>query len=425
MGIIENAFHTFGLLPIETPALENLSTLQGKYGDEGDQLLFKVLNSGDFMKGAADRVYSSEEIIPKISEKGLRYDLTVPLARFVVQNRNEIQFPFRRYQMQPVWRADKPQKGRYREFWQCDADIIGTDSLLSESDLLGLYQMVFEALQLKVQIQINHRKILEGFAVKAGVQDRFRTLTVIIDKMDKIGIEGVNQLLLNNGFTETETKIILPNLGKTELSGVTIQELKASLTGIETGLEGCADLEQLLQYYQDSGYTGKLFFNGALARGLDYYTGCIFEVISDECAMGSISGGGRYDNLTGIFGMPGISGVGISFGLDRIYDVLEQLNRFPNSRQKSTRVLCCYMDEQGRKMAVQTVSDLRQMNIPAEVYPDIKKIGKQLEYADKRNIPFVMIWGEKEILEQKLTLKNLESGEQFYIDMQEAFKLVK
>lgn len=425
MGTIEKAFLHFGLLPIETPALENLSTLQGKYGDEGDQLLFKILNSGDFMKSAMGKNLDSGQILPLISEKGLRYDLTVPLARFVVQHRNDLQLPFRRYQMQPVWRADKPQKGRYREFWQCDADIIGTDSLLSETDLLGIYQEVFTALNLKVQVQINHRKILEGFAQKAGIHDRFRELTVIIDKMDKIGLDGVKQLLIQNGFSEKETGTILPVLSKTELDNAALDHLKTELKDSETGLRGIEDLGQLLRFYTEAGYGGKLYFNGALARGLDYYTGCIFEVISEEVEMGSISGGGRYDNLTGIFGLPGLSGVGISFGLDRIYDVLDQLHKFPDTQQNSTRVLCCYFDEKGRSEAIKTASQLRNNRVPTEVYPDLKKIGKQLEYADKKQVPFVMIWGEKEVNEHKLTLKNLLSGEQFFTTFEEALAIVK
>lgn len=422
LGTIETIFKKYGFRPIETPALENLSTLTGKYGEEGDKLLFKVLNSGDFMQGVPEQVRSngtSGEILKSIADKGLRYDLTVPLARFVVQNRNDLQMPFRRYQMQPVWRADKPQKGRYREFWQCDADIIGTDSLVSECDLLKIYEEVFQQFSLDVKIQVNHRKILEGFAEVIGAKDKFKLLTIVIDKIDKIGFEGVRQELLQQQFSQQQIDVLESFLKQFELNFENLNQLKTVLQHSETGLKGIQELELLLSLNAASGLKMSVTFNGALARGLDYYTGCIFEVTSNEVAMGSISGGGRYDNLTGIFGMDGLSGVGISFGIDRIYDVMDSLGKFETENYAETQIICCHFDQSGLLKGLESAATLRSLNISAEVYPDVKKIQKQFEYANKRNIPYVLIWGEEEIKSNLPQLKNMKTGEQTQVSIEE------
>lgn len=415
MTTIENVFKKFGFQPIETPALENLSTLTGKYGDEGDKLLFKVLNSGDFLSEVPEGLRvnaTSGEMLRYISDKGLRYDLTVPLARFVVQNRNYLQMPFRRYQIQPVWRADKPQKGRYREFWQCDADIIGTDSLVSECDLLKIYEEVFGLFGLDVRIHVNNRKILEGFAEVIGASDKFRTLTVVIDKIDKIGLQGVRDELKSNDFTPEQISVLEPLLQSFEISNSKLEQLQVTLNQSEIGMKGVEEMKTLMDLCSASGLKTALTYNGSLARGLDYYTGCIFEVTSNEVSMGSISGGGRYDNLTGIFGMEGLSGVGISFGIDRIYDIMESLGRLGAMEQTGTKVICCHFDENGLKKGLQSAAELRAMNIPAEVYPDVRKIQKQFEYANKRNIPYVLIWGEAELQNDTPQLKSMKTGEQ-------------
>lgn len=422
LSTIETVFRKFGFLPIETPALENLSTLTGKYGEEGDKLLFKVLNSGDFMSEVPETTRLSGiagELLKWISDKGLRYDLTVPLARFVVQHRSDLHMPFRRYQMQPVWRADKPQKGRYREFWQCDADVIGTDSLISECDLLKIYEEVFGILNLDVKVQINNRKILEGFSEVMGAQEKFRLLTIIIDKLDKIGLEGVKLDLKANQFDDRQISILTAMLQSFELTVENLNNLKISLKDSNIGLKGITEMENLLELTAAAGLNIPLTFNGALARGLDYYTGCIFEVTSNEVAIGSISGGGRYDNLTGIFGMDGLSGVGISFGIDRIYDTLESLGRFKEIDYGGTQIICCHFDEKGMMEGIRSATALRNSGIAAEVYPDVKKIQKQFEYANKRGIPYVLIWGEEEMKNNTPQLKNMRTGEQIMIKIDE------
>jgi histidyl-tRNA synthetase len=422
LSTIETVFRKFGFLPIETPALENLSTLTGKYGEEGDKLLFKVLNSGDFISEVPETSRlngTAGELLKWISDKGLRYDLTVPLARFVVQHRNDLQMPFRRYQMQPVWRADKPQKGRYREFWQCDADVIGTDSLVSECDLLKIYEEVFGILNLDVKVQINNRKILEGFSEVMGAQEKFRLLTIIIDKLDKIGLDGVKQDLKANQFDDHQIAILTAMLQSFELTVENLNKLKISLKDSSIGLKGIAEMENLLDLTAAAGLNIPLTFNGALARGLDYYTGCIFEVTSNEVAIGSISGGGRYDNLTGIFGMDGLSGVGISFGIDRIYDTMESLGRFKETDYNGTKIICCHFDEKGLMEGLRSATVLRDFGIAAEVYPDTKKIQKQFEYANKRGIPYVIIWGEEELKNNIPQLKNMKTGEQKMMKIEE------
>jgi histidyl-tRNA synthetase len=428
MDTIEAVFKCYGFLPIETPAMETLSTLSGKYGEEGDKLLFKVLNSGNYLADIPSTAWVNQdhrEITPLISEKGLRYDLTVPLARFVVQNRNELQMPFRRYQMQPVWRADRPQKGRYREFWQCDADIIGSDSLINEVELLNIYQNVFSALGLKVKVMVNHRKILEGMAEVMGIKEHFRALTIAIDKFDKVGITGVLKELEAVELAPTKTIILQDFLESFELNGVNLEKLDKMLETSEVGRQGIAELRELLHLSQVSGLSQTIWFNGTLARGLDYYTGCIFEVVSEEVPMGSISGGGRYDNLTGVFGIEGLSGVGISFGIDRIYDVMESLGLFNNVSKSSTKILICHFDQKGLEKGLETAQELRRNLIPTELYPDVKKIQKQFDYANKRSIPYVLLWGENELAEGKPTLKDMVSGKQKSISLDELITLIR
>jgi histidyl-tRNA synthetase len=428
INTIEAVYQKFGFLPIETPALENLSTLTGKYGDEGDKLLFKVLNSGDYLQKAPEDTLTAKDsgaLLKHISDKGLRYDLTVPLARFVVQNRNDLQMPFRRYQIQPVWRADKPQKGRYREFWQCDADSIGSDSLINETDLLLIYESVFEQLGLHVTVYINNRKILEGFAELIGAKALFKPLTIIIDKFDKIGIEGVSRELIALGLSEKQTDNLKDFLTQFALNTENLNELKNMLSTSEVGLKGIAELEEILALCEAGGLQRMPVFNGTLARGLDYYTGCIFEVVSNDYAMGSISGGGRYDNLTGVFGMDGLSGVGISFGIDRIYDVMDGLKCFPEQHTNGTQVLCTHFDNNGLIEGVKTAALLRKAGINTEVYPDIKKIQKQFDYANKRGIPYVIVWGQDEIDSQQPSLKNMKEGTQQKLTLNEIINLLK
>lgn len=428
INTIETVYQKFGFLPIETPALENLSTLTGKYGDEGDKLLFKVLNSGDYLQKAPEEVMHAKDanaLLKFISDKGLRYDLTVPLARFVVQNRNDLHMPFRRYQIQPVWRADKPQKGRYREFWQCDADSIGSDSLVNEVDLLAIYENVFEQLGLQVTVYINNRKILEGFAELIGAHALFKPLTIIIDKFDKIGIEGVTRELMALGLTGQQTNHLKDFLNQFELNAKHLSDLKQMLISSTIGQKGVEELEEILALCNAAGLQKMPVFNGTLARGLDYYTGCIFEVVSNDYAMGSISGGGRYDNLTGVFGMDGLSGVGISFGIDRIYDVMDGLKAFPAQTNNGTKVLCTHFDQKGLIEGVKTAAQLRKAGISTEVYPDYKKIQKQFDYANKRGIPYVIVWGEDEINTQQASLKNMAEGTQQKLTLTEIINLLK
>jgi len=415
MNTIEQVYQSFGFMPLETPSMENLSTLTGKYGAEGDQLLFKVLNSGDYLKDISADKFESKILTPLISEKGLRYDLTVPLARYVVMNQNEVTFPFKRYKMQPVWRADRPQKGRYREFWQCDADVLGSPSLLCEADFVKIYRQVFAKLKLTgYEIRINHRKLLEAVVEKADASTHFKTITIIIDKADKIGIDGVKNELINLDLNENQTTVILSLLNKQAFNAANLANIKSALPNTENANKAIGDLTQLLELL--SHQTDFVYLDGSLARGLDYYTGCIFEVVPTDVQMGSISGGGRYDDLTGIFGLKGISGIGISFGIDRIYDVMEELNIFPADGTKFTDVLFCCMDEKAFAYCLPLADNLRLNGIKTEVYPDTSKLKKQLDYANAKNISWAVIIGENEMNNNQLAIKNLVSGEQELID---------
>lgn len=416
---IRSVFKIYGFQPIETPAMENLSTLMGKYGEEGDKLLFKVLNSGDFLKEVDENLLltrDANKIASKISEKGLRYDLTVPFARYVVQYRNEITFPFRRYQIQPVWRADRPQKGRYREFYQCDADMIGSDSLLNEAELLLMADEVFHRLGIRIVIKLNNRKILAGLAQMIGHPDKLIDITTAIDKLDKIGLEAVKMELAERGLSSDAITALEPVFTLTGSTHEKISGLKELLNNSEIGLKGITELEAVFDYIELSGITSEVEFDLTLARGLNYYTGAIIEIKAVDVAIGSISGGGRYDNLTGIFGLDGVSGVGISFGADRIYDVLEQTNQFPEQLGSQTKVMISNFGVEEEKKALSLIIKLRKEGIASEVYPDQSKLKKQLNFANTRNIPYVIIIGEDEIKNGYFTLKSMKEGtqEQFF-----------
>lgn len=416
---IRSVFRIYGFQPIETPAMENLSTLTGKYGEEGDKLLFKVLNSGDFLKEVDENLLltrDANKIASKISEKGLRYDLTVPFARYVVQYRNEITFPFRRYQIQPVWRADRPQKGRYREFYQCDADMIGSDSLLNEAELLLMADEVFHRLGIRIVIKLNNRKILAGLAQMIGHPDKLIDITTAIDKLDKIGLEAVKIELAERGLSSDAISALDPVFTLTGATHEKISGLKELLNNSEIGLKGITELEAVFDYIELSGITSEVEFDLTLARGLNYYTGAIIEIKAVDVAIGSISGGGRYDNLTGIFGLDGVSGVGISFGADRIYDVLEQTNQFPEQLGSQTKVMISNFGVEEEKKALSLIIKLRKEGIASEVYPDQSKLKKQLNFANTRNIPYVIIIGEDEIKNGYFTLKSMKEGtqEQFF-----------
>ena len=406
---IRGVFRLNGYSPIETPAMENLSTLLGKYGDEGDKLLFKILNSGDY---AAKLQPAELTEASKICEKGLRYDLTVPFARYVVQHQNEIVFPFKRYQIQPVWRADRPQKGRYREFYQCDVDVIGSKSLLNEVELVGIVQNVFEKLGINVTLKMNNRKILFGIAEVMGHADKMIDITVAIDKLEKIGLDNVKAELLERGIEEEAIAKLQPIL---ELSGTTTEKLDTLATILAdspTGLLGVEEMRTVFDAVAKVGYTLNIELDLSLARGLNYYTGAIFEVKANDFAIGSICGGGRYDNLTGIFGMPDVSGVGISFGADRIYDVMVGLDLFPAEIGCSTKVLFVNLGEAESLASLCAVNTLRGVGISAELYPDSAKMKKQMEYANRRQIPYVAIVGSNELEQGVVTLKNMNTGEQ-------------
>jgi histidyl-tRNA synthetase len=407
---IRRAFVLYGFQPLETPSMENLSTLTGKYGDEGDKLLFKILNNGDFLKDAdADALVSrnSAKVQADISRRGLRYDLTVPFARYVVMHRNELVFPFKRYQIQPVWRADRPQKGRYREFYQCDADVIGSDSLLYEAELIQIYDQAFRDLRVPVTIKFNNRKILYGIAEAAGIADRFMDMTVAIDKLDKVGIEGVRKELGERGIGEAAIE---------QIEGILVNKdwktLQIPFEKSETGRQGLEEVSHMLAYLEGVSLHNELVFDVTLARGLTYYTGCILEVAANGVQMGSIGGGGRYADLTGVFGVPGLSGVGISFGADRIYDVMETLGVFPESLQTGVQVLLAAFDEATHRYAFQCASRLRALGVSAEVYPEAGKLKKPFDYAAKRHIPWVGIAGEEEMAQGVLKFKDQASGEQ-------------
>ena len=412
---IRKIFKVHGFQPIETPAMENLSSLMGKYGDEGDKLLFKVLNSGDFKAKLSPEELtqtSAGKLGTLISGKGLRYDLTVPFARFVVQHRNEISFPFKRYQIQPVWRADRPQRGRYREFYQCDADVIGSSSLLNEFELIQIIDEVFEALGLKVVIKMNNRKVLAGIAEVIGAPERMTDITVAIDKLDKIGLEGVMSELEQKGLSTDTIAKLEPLLLMQGSTREKLDKLEGMLESSETGKEGISEVRRLLEYVDTDPVGAKLEIDLTLARGLNYYTGSILEVKSAEVSIGSICGGGRYDDLTGIFGLDDVSGVGISFGADRIYDVLLQLDRFPLRAAMDTKLLFVNFGDAEVKYILPILGRLRKSGISSELYPEQAKMKKQMSYANMREIPFVALVGEQEMKEGLLTLKDMESGEQ-------------
>ena len=420
---IKAVFKRYGFLPIETPSMENLSTLLGKYGEEGDKLLFRILNSGDFMSGVEQNgePLESLKLAGKITEKGLRYDLTVPFARFVTMYRDQIAFPFKRYQIQPVWRADRPQKGRYREFYQCDVDIIGSNSILNEAELVNIVNDVFNNLKINVLLKINNRKVLAGIAEYIGKSDALVDITVAIDKLDKIGIDAVNAELATKGLDPEAIAKLQPILFMKGGTREKLAQLKAMLDN-EVGQKGIEELEVLFDYIDDMDLDIETELDLTLARGLNYYTGAIFEVKAKDFPMGSISGGGRYDNLTGIFGLPNVSGVGISFGADRIYDVLEGLKLFPETMSESTQVIFLNFGKNEERYCLKYLNQVRKHGINAEIYPDATKIQKQMKYADQRGIPMVIIAGESEITDQKFTVKWMKEGRQ---EVVEANKLVE
>ena len=408
---IRSVFRTFAFEPIETPSLENLSTLMGKYGEEGDKLLFKVLNSGDFMDGV-DFNQNYHKVAPQICERGLRYDLTVPFARFVVQHRDQVQLPFRRYQLQPVWRADRPQKGRYREFYQCDADMIGSTSLLNELELVQMIDMVFERLNIAVTVKINNRKVLAGIADMIGAPDKLVDITVAIDKLDKIGLDNVRAELAERGLTAEQIKALDPVFSLNGSAAEKIQQLKGLFANIEVGIAGALELEELFGMVQACNMKAEVELDLTLARGLNYYTGAIFEVKAKDVQIGSICGGGRYDNLTGIFGMPGVSGVGISFGADRIYDVLTELDRFPQGLEQAARVLFINFGAAEQAACIGIAAKLRAAGISTLIYPDAAKMKKQMDYANRKQVPFVAFVGESEMKDGTVTIKNMADGTQ-------------
>lgn len=424
---IKGVFKRFGFQPIETPSMENLSTLLGKYGEEGDKLLFRILNSGDFMSGVQQNgePLQAEKIAGKICEKGLRYDLTVPFARFVVQYRDQIAFPFRRYQIQPVWRADRPQKGRYREFYQCDVDIVGSNSILNEAELVQIVDEVFNALKINVVLKINNRKVLAGIAEYIGKPDALVDITVAIDKLDKIGIDAVNAELAQKGLDATAIEKLQPILFMKGDAREKFAQLKSLMSGIEVGEKGIEELETLFDYIDDMNVGIEYELDLTLARGLNYYTGAIFEVKAKDVAMGSISGGGRYDNLTGIFGLQGVSGVGISFGADRIYDVLTELNLFPEKNGDITEVIFLNFGPKEERYCLPYLQQLRRNGINAEIYPDAAKLQKQMKYADQRGIPVVVMAGEDEMNNKCFTVKFMKEGRQEKVEAEKLLSIVR
>lgn len=425
---IKDVFALYGFQQIETPAMENLSTLMGKYGEEGDKLLFKILNSGDFLSGVEQTELegrNSVKLTSKISEKGLRYDLTVPFARFVVMNRDKLSFPFKRFQIQPVWRADRPQKGRYREFYQCDVDVVGSNSLLNEVELMQIVDEVYRRLGINVCIKINNRKILTGIAEMIGEADKIVDITVAIDKLDKIGLDKVNEELAAKGISAEAIAKLQPVILLKGSNEEKLQTIKTVLASSEIGLKGVAEIEEILEFISLLGVKTEVELDLTLARGLNYYTGAIFEVKAKDVQIGSITGGGRYDNLTGVFGVDGLSGVGISFGADRIYDVLNQLELYPSDLMQATKVLFAVFGSEELKFAIECAKEMRVAGIPVEVYPEPVKMKKQMSYADAKNIPFVAIIGETEMAEKKVMLKNMESGNQTLCSVQEVIQMVK
>ncbi len=428
LNTIREVYELYGFQQIETPAMETLQTLMGKYGEEGDKLLFKVLNSGDYLQKVSDQELQERNALrlaAKLCEKGLRYDLTVPFARYVVMHREELQLPFKRYQVQPVWRADRPQKGRYREFYQFDGDVVGSDSLLNEVELMQILDTVFSRLGVRVQIKINNRKILSGIAEVIGAADKIVDITVAIDKLDKIGIDNVNEELRGDGLTEEQISKLQPIIlleGSNEEKLATIAEV---LKDSEMGLKGVGETRFIFKTLGDSMLNNQIQLDLTLARGLNYYTGAIFEVKALDTPMGSISGGGRYDNLTGIFGMPGLSGVGISFGVDRIYDVLDALDLYPKDSLQTSRVLFINFGEKETAYCLPVVAQVRQAGIRAELFPDAAKMKKQMAYANAKHIPFVVLAGESEMAEGKVTLKDMETGEQTLLTTEDLVSALK
>lgn len=425
---IKEVFLLYGFQQIETPAMENLSTLMGKYGEEGDKLLFKMLNSGDYLKNAPAELLEQHDyihLIPKISEKGLRYDLTVPFARYVVMHRNDIQFPFKRYQIQPVWRADRPQKGRYREFYQCDADVVGSDSLMNEIELVGMIDEVFKRFGINVIIKINNRKVLSGIAEVIGAPDKIVDITVAIDKIDKIGLENVNAELLEKGLSQDAVDALQPLLTLSGSNEEKLATLSTLLASSEVGMNGVEELRYVLTNSEAQQPKGVVELDVSLARGLNYYTGTIIEVKAKDVAIGSITGGGRYDNLTGVFGMSGTSGVGISFGADRIYDVLNTLELYPKDTLASTKVLFVNFGEKEGAQSLQYVMKLRANGIPAEIYPDSTKMKKQMSYANEKNVAYVAMVGETEMANGSIALKCMETGEQENLTIDEVISKLK
>lgn len=422
---IRKVFRRYGYQPIETPAMENLSTLLGKYGDEGDKLLFKILNSGDFLSSAGGPLPANpEKAALMISEKGLRYDLTVPFARYVVQHQSELTFPFKRFQIQPVWRADRPQKGRYREFYQCDVDVVGTNSLLCEVELVQIAADVFKALGINVCLKINNRKILAGMAEAIGAPDKMMDITVAIDKLDKIGLDNVNEELRADGLSDEQVEALQPILGLAGGKEEKLAGLEKILTS-EVGKKGIEEVRTLFGYIDALGVDIKTELDLTLARGLNYYTGAIFEVKALDTEIGSISGGGRYDNLTGIFGLDGLSGVGISFGADRIYDVMTRLDLFPSEANAATDVLVANFGGDDEMYSLKVLARLRAEGLSGEIYPEPAKMKKQMGYADKRGIRFVVLCGENERLAQSVTIKDMAAGEQKTVSVDEAIAIIK
>ena len=425
---IRDVFHLFGYQQIETPSMENLSTLMGKYGDEGDKLLFKIQNSGDYFNGITDEELLSRNAVKlasKFCEKGLRYDLTVPFARYVVMHRDEISFPFKRYQIQPVWRADRPQKGRYREFYQCDADVVGSNSLLNEVELVQMIDRVFGKFGVRVSIKINNRKILTGIAEIIGEADKIVDITVAIDKLDKIGLENVNAELASKGIPQEAIDKLQPIILLSGSNEEKLETLKTVLAASETGMKGVEESEFILKTVSTLGVKSEVELDLTLARGLNYYTGAIFEVKALDVQIGIISGGGRYDNLTGVFGMDGMSGVGISFGADRIFDVLNQLDLYPKEAVNGTELLFVNFGDKEAAYCLPILTKVREAGVRAEIYPDASKMKKQMGYANDKQIPFVAIVGENEMNEGKLTLKNMTTGEQSLVTPDELLAVVK
>ena len=426
--IIRSVFRQYGYQNIETPAMENLSTLMGKYGEEGDRLLFKILNSGDFLKKINPEDIEAgdiNKITSAIAEKGLRYDLTVPFARYIVQHRNDIVFPFKRFQIQPVWRADRPQKGRYREFYQCDVDVIGSDSLLNEVELIRVIDDIFKKLNIEIVIKLNNRKVLTGIAEVINAPEKITDITTAIDKLDKIGIENVYEELRHRGLSEENISMLEPIINLSGNNEKRITCLKELVGATSAGSQGIDELQEIVDYLKKVEITAEVEIDQSLARGLNYYTGAIIEVKAKNVGIGSVCGGGRYDDLTGIFGLPGVSGVGVSFGADRIYDVLEELNRFPEHQKGTTQVMLVNFGKNESEFALRVLEVLQSSGISAELYPDPVKMKKQMQYANRKGVHYVMLIGEEEMKAGHYTLKNMETGEQTKEVLSELIKLIK